>query len=251
MTASDWPTRYAAGDRAGVWQELRLLGDSVRSPDHLAPVQQVCDEMARRARHNVEEVVRRLTADGYRFHSNDSRRTPEPAHLPPLVSAAAHADWLDETFSIPLALHSWVRIVGDVWLVGTHPEWQDADAADPFVLEVEGSRQGDGDSEGIQGYFEDEHDGWREWAEEDPDADAFVLPLAPDALHKSNTSGGDPYGLVVPDRGADGSWSGEIVVSFVAYLDDVFAHGGFPGVAADDATGQRVTQALARDLLPL
>ncbi len=56
---------------------------------------------------------------------------------------------------------------------------------------------------------------------------------------------------MLPDRGVDGSWSGETVVSFVAYLDDVFAHGGFPGVAADDEVGRRVTQALARDLLPL
>ena len=119
------------------------------------------------------------------------------------------------------------------------------------MIEAEGTRQGESDGEAIRGYFEDEHDGWSEWAEENPDADAFVLPLAPDALHKSNTSGGEPYGLVLPDRGADGSWSGETVVSFVAYLNDVFAHGGFPDVGADDADGQRVTQALARDLLPL
>ena len=248
----EWPARYAAGDRATVWQEMREVGEDIRSTGLLAPASEVCDEMARRARHNVEELVRRLTAAGYRFHSNDGRRTPMPAHAPPTATAGEHADWLDEQFGgVPLTMRSWVRLVGDVWLVGTHPDWADADASDPLVLEIEGTVQGESDGEAIQGYFEDEHNGWSEWAEEDPDADPFVIPLAPDALHKSNTSGGDPYGIVLPDRGVDGTWSGETLVSFVDYLNDVFANGGFPGVAADDAIGRRITAELARDLLPL
>jgi hypothetical protein len=36
-----------------------------------------------------------------------------------------------------------------------------------------------------------------------PAAGPFVLPLAPDRLHKDNVSGGPPYGIIVPDGCAD------------------------------------------------
>jgi hypothetical protein len=35
---------------------------------------------------------------------------------------------------------SWVRLVGDVWLVGTHPQRAASASADPLVIEAEGSR---------------------------------------------------------------------------------------------------------------
>lgn len=44
----------------------------------------------------------------------------------------------------------------------------------------------------IRGYFDGELSMWREWSAEDPDAGPFVLPLAPDRLHKENVSGGAP-----------------------------------------------------------
>jgi hypothetical protein len=37
---------------------------------------------------------------------------------------ARHADRLAERFGlVPLTALSWVRLVGDLWLVGTHPHW--------------------------------------------------------------------------------------------------------------------------------
>jgi hypothetical protein len=39
-----------------------------------------------------------------------------------------------------MTLLSWVRLVGDVWLVGTHPQWAESASADPLVIEAEGSR---------------------------------------------------------------------------------------------------------------
>jgi hypothetical protein len=35
---------------------------------------------------------------------------------------------------------SWVRLVGDVWLVRTHPQWAASASADPLMIEAEGSR---------------------------------------------------------------------------------------------------------------
>src|SRR5215510_9163469 len=110
----DWLARYRAGQREQVWYELRQLGAGVREPEIRA--QLVCDEMAVRARHNIEVIVERLTQDGFRFHTNDEQ-TPVTPHFPPTPTAAQHADWLEERFEpVPLTLLSWIRLVGDVWL---------------------------------------------------------------------------------------------------------------------------------------
>ncbi len=149
---------------------------------------------------------------------------------------------------MPLTLLSWLRLVGDVWLVGTHPQWAGSASADPLVIEAEGSRY---PGEPIRGYFEDEHEQWREWAAHDPaEAGLFVLPLAPDRLHKKNVSGGPPYGLILPDASADGLFAAETTMPFVFYLNHVFSNGGFPGRTTPDNQWQ-LKQALARDLLPL
>jgi hypothetical protein len=44
-------------------------------------------------------------------------------------------------------------------------------------------------AEPIRVYFEDEHEQWREEAADDLGGGLFVLPLAPDRLHKDNVSG--------------------------------------------------------------
>lgn len=76
-----------------------------------------------------------------RFHSNDGEQAPVIPHVPPTGGAAAHAGWLQERFGpVPMTFLSWVRLVGDVWLVGTHPQWAASASADPLMIEAEGSR---------------------------------------------------------------------------------------------------------------
>lgn len=245
----NWLDRYRAGQRDQVWHELRRLGGGVREPGLREEAMLVCDEMARRARRNVEMIIERLTSAGYRFHTNDYAQDPVTPHIPPTAAAAAHADWLAGRFGpVPMTLLSWVRLVGDVWLVGTHPQWAQSTSADPLVIEPEGSRF---PGEPIRGYFDNEHDVWREWAAQDPEeAGLFVLPLAPDRLHKENVSGGPPYGLILPDSCADGLFAGETTMPFVSYLNHAFSHGGFPGQTLPHNQWQ-LKQALAKDLLPL
>jgi hypothetical protein len=146
-----------------------------------------------------------------------------------------------------MTLLSWVRLVGDVWLVGTHPRWATSAADDPLVIELEGSRY---PGESIRSYFEDSQEAWHEWSTRQPTAEPFVLPLAPDRLHKQNISGGPPYGVILPDSCADGLFSGETTMPFVSYLNWVFRSGGFPWSTAPD-NHWRLKQALAKDLLPL
>jgi hypothetical protein len=193
-------------------------------------------------------IIERLRDAGYRFHGNDHEQAPVTPHVPPTAGAGAFADWLARRFGpVPMTLLSWVRLTGDVWLVGTHPQWAESGSADPLVIEAEGSRY---PGETSRGYFEDEHEQWREWAAQDPGAGLFVLPLAPDRLHKDNVSGGPPYGVILPDGSADGLFAAETTMPFVSYLNQVFSHGGFPGRAFPHNQWQ-LKQALAKDLLPL
>ena len=233
-----WLERYNDGQRDIVWHELRQLGAAPLEPDLAAEAQAVCDEMARRARQNIEVVVERLTEAGYRFHHNDDEETPTTPFVPATDAAEDQARWLVERFgAVPLTLLSWVRLVGDVWLVGTHPDWPESSQADPLVLKTQGARQD---------YFDEQ---WQQHLA-DGARHLFVLPLAPDRYHKGNISGGGPYGVIVPDGCVEGVFAGEMDMPFVSYLNWVFRWGGFPWPSGNRAQW-RVLHRLKRDLLPL
>jgi hypothetical protein len=243
-TDPQWLARYLGGERDVVWHELRQLGARVREPAFVGEAQAVCDEMARRARHNVELIVRGLLDQGYRFHENDGSRTPVRPLTGPGRDAEAFVAWLNRTVGpVPLVVSSWVRIVGDVWLVGTHPDWEASTAADPLVVEIAGLRYPGHD---VRPYVLDEFEQWRE----DPQGRPFQLPVAPDHLHKNNVSGGPPYGLVLPDGCADAHVVVDGAVPFVSYLQHVFDTGGFPRWSGDDRQ-PAVTRSLASGLLPI
>ena len=59
--------RYRAGERAEVWKELTALGEGVRSEPYFEDAKAVAAETMRRARQNVETLIRRLDGMGYRF----------------------------------------------------------------------------------------------------------------------------------------------------------------------------------------
>jgi hypothetical protein len=248
MESPGWLERYQGREREQVWHELRQYGQQVRDPGLAAEAQAVCDEMARRGRHNVEVIITRLRAQGYRFHNNDEAQESVEPLRPPGSEAAALADWLESTFGpVAMTVSSWLRLVGDVWLVGTHPGWPEMSAADPLVIELEGSRFPE---TSMRDFYQGELDAWREWSTDDEDAGGFVLPVAPDRLHKANISGGAPYGFRIPDATTEGLFIRDVAMPFVAYLNWTFRHGGFPGYAPGDQQWQ-IKQGLASGLLPL
>ncbi|MFB9954813.1 hypothetical protein [Cellulomonas denverensis] len=243
-TAPQWLKRYLEGEHEVVWHELRRLGARVREPAFAPEAQAVCDEMARRARSNIELMVERLVQQGYRFHENDEARAPAQPLTGPVADADGFVAWMEQTFGpVPMVVSSWVRIVGDVWLVGTHPAWDTSAAADPLVVEVAGTRYAGHD---IRPYLQDELESWRETAEGRP----FQLPVAPDHLHKNNISGGPPYGIELPDACADAHIVTDTGMPFVSYLRSVFEHGGFPRWSGDDRQWA-VTRSLADGLKPV
>lgn len=244
----DWLERYETGHRAEIWRELRQLGAAVREPEIRAEAQLVCDAMALRARRNIEMIVGQLAQDGFRFHTNDDAQTPVVPHMPPSSAATQHAEWLDQTFGpLPLTLLSWIRLVGDVWLVGTHPQWPTSSEADPLVLQVEGLHYPESSA---RDFFKEAWDSWRE-DEDDPNREPFILELAPDRYHKANVSGGAPYGIQLPDACADGLFRAQASMPFVDYLNCVFRRAGFPHVTGSSAEEWEVTYRRGTDLLAL
>lgn len=197
----------------------------------------------------MELLVARLREQGYRFHTNDESRENVDPWVPSRAgSADALRDWATEHLgAVPMTLLAWAQIAGDVWLVGTHPQWPDAWQADPLVLEPSGSRYG---TDLPVSYFEDDLELWREQAEFAEDPGMFVLPLAPDHVHKANISGGFPYGIRLPDACADGLFVAEVAMPFVDYLNRVFSHGGFPGHPTSPEAW-RIRRSLAEGMLPL
>lgn len=131
---------------------------------------------------------------------------------------------------------------------GTHPQWPESASADPLVIEIEGSHYPDAS---IEEYFADEVAGHEEsLSGSGDDPVPFVLPLAPDRLHKENVSGGPPYGIVLPDGCVDGLFVAEVAMPFVAYLNWVFRNGGFPA-ATTSPSQWKIRRSLAEGLLPL
>ncbi|HTS27749.1 MAG TPA: hypothetical protein VMH81_17865 [Bryobacteraceae bacterium] len=69
--------RYLAGERIEVWNELVALGEAVRRKPVQADAIAVAKETMRRARHNIEALITRLSSMGYRFAAPSIERQLE------------------------------------------------------------------------------------------------------------------------------------------------------------------------------
>jgi hypothetical protein len=70
--------RYQSGEHEAVWSDMVALGAAVREAPHAEDAAAVARETMRRARHNVELIIRRLNALGYQFWNGEqgTRRGP-------------------------------------------------------------------------------------------------------------------------------------------------------------------------------
>jgi hypothetical protein len=239
--------RYLAGEHREVWAELVALGADVRADPHAADALAVAYETMRRVESNVRTLVQRLAAMNYAFTPDGpsgaspmsslfravlpsavfgpllktrDRVTDQPssakAHVAPEPDAAKRVAAFEKEFgTLPLSLRAFYEIVGEVNLNGRHATLDPPNnrvATDP--LQVYGL-----------------HDGIVQYDDEDEDeGKPSSVVIAPDDLHKANTSGGDAYEMAIPDPRADGELVNERhQLFFVDYLRLCFAFGGFPG----------------------
>lgn len=209
--------RYQNGEYEQVWKELQDLGAGVRNEPYFTQAQEVAAETMRRVRRNCERIISRLHSFGYVFgrFPDGKRRAGNipPLSLPSKKMQAACDELESEAGPLPLSLVAFWREVGAVDLVGMNLGWPTG--LDPLVVEP---------PEGPLSELEDE------------DEEIFVS-LAPDEFHKDNVSGGDSYGLELPNPAADFMFLYEPHdLLFVPYLRvAILQWGGFPGLK-----GQRV-----------
>jgi hypothetical protein len=205
--------RYVRGECEKVWSELVALGPAVRQDPHAADALAVAFETMQRVASNVRTLVERLRGMGYRF------ATPAAAHVFPTAKTIKQIVRLEKTFGpLPLSLRAFYEVVGAVDFIGHHPSIAPASGStcpDPIVVY------------GVEDAIA-ELDGSDE-------EETSAIAIAPDDLHKANTSGDDPYEIAVPDLRADGEVQNERHrLLFVDYLRLCFRFGGFPGYEGQD-----------------
>jgi hypothetical protein len=204
--------RYQDGEYEQVWKELQDLGAGIRNEPYYPQAKDVAKETMGRVRRNCERIISRLQGLGYVFGTYpDGTRRSFPVKPLTLPSARMQAD-IDELESqagpLPLSLVAFWQEVGSVDLVGRHPAWPTG--LDPLVVDPP------------EGPLSDLYD----------EGEEVFACLAPDDLHKDNTSGGDPYGLQLPNPAVDFKLLYERHdLFFVPYLRlAILRWGGFPGL---------------------
>lgn len=218
--------RYTQGECREVWQELSRC-DSL---DPLPGAAAVIGETMRRVRLDLEVIVDRLRTHDYEFGRYPDGQ-PMASYTGPLtepVSQEALEDSINRIESaagaIPTSLKAFWVGVGSIDLVGFKADW--GEYLDPLVVC------------GPSAVIPDLED-WQ--ADAESDRGAFLLPIAPDVLHKDNVSGGSPYGFELPCRSVDGPLAHEWhETTFVDYLRlSILEYGGFPGVSAENPAANR------------
>jgi hypothetical protein len=279
--------RYLVGEREAVWAELTALGSAIREQPLFADAQAVARETMTRARANVELLVQRLTALGYRFTGDVIGPPPTPHALPSDESLAALRTLEAQYGILPLAIKTWYEVVGAVDFTGIYPRLSAIEgfgaegyvdmmmggerirvrSAFPFYVHKAppSTEPFDPDADltsdplviwpcidALVDTLEDEDEEPSDHPGSEPRVQYF-LSLAPDALTKANTSGGDGPHVQFGDSRMDAplhgdDWEG---VTFVAYLRTVFAWGGFPGLRDTVNPPRDLLAVLCDGLLPL
>ena len=231
--------RYRNGEYVQVWDELRALGPAVRKEPHYSQARDVAAETMRRVRRNCELLVDRLNSMGYVFGTYPDGSTGYYTEGPLVAldkeKRSAMVQLEREAGPLPISLVAFWQEVGLVDFVGMKPEWPDG--LDPLVVIGPDGAQAMLYEEDRDEYEDDddENDDSDEYEEDDEDDDSaageWFAALAPDDLHKDNVSGGDPYGVALPNASADFVFLNESHdLPFVSYLRlAILQWGGFPG----------------------
>ena len=280
--------RYASGDHEKVWAELVALGLRVRQDPYAADALAVAYETMRRVDANVKTLVERLRRIGYEFTSpaadtdawvaraedvssidldrlgglastsslkgllgaakrardllaaSVTRAKAGPRDVASRVQVPPGADSLKAIARLekaagvlPLSLRAFYDVVGSVDLLGHHASLAPRNGSicpDPLVVY------------GVEDALSQ--------AEESEEEESTIV-IAPDDLHKADTSGGDPYEMAVPELAVDGRLLNERHrLLFVEYLRLCFRFGGFPGYEGADRDVPPELSILASGLAP-
>ncbi len=231
--------RYLNGECEAVWQEM---AQGSASPEE---VKAITREAMERVLRNAERLVERLRKIGYVFDAySDGEPILRDWNLltPPPASVEADLEFLRRSVgSLPLALTEFWLIVGQIDLMGHHPDWAPANYPDALVIY------------GLEVVLAD----FREWRQNAEDLEVvgeepLRVNLAPDFYHKENVSGGLPYSVELPSSAVDPPMLFEpYSTTFIGHLRLAFQWGGFPGFSRPGSTVPHHLQILCADLEPM
>jgi hypothetical protein len=101
-------------------------------------------------------------------------------------------------------------------------------------------------------YFKDLEEDLDEHNEDADEAGPFDVWIAPDPVHKTGHSGGEPYSIGFPDPAVDARLLGdEKYGTFIEYLRTCFRWGGFPGLRASANPPREELEYLTQGIMPL
>jgi len=125
-----------------------------------------------------------------------------------------------EVGALPLALKLFWLQVGSIDLCGFHPEWEGCEYPDPLVIWPPSFAVNE-----LEDFLADKKN---RLATNFP----YVVPVAPDAYHKADVSGGMFYNITVPATADDPPLNDEWhKTTFLNHIDIAIRFGGFPGLA--------------------
>jgi hypothetical protein len=115
-----WLDYYHEGRRMQAWTEMAGVGALIRRDELLDDAVAVARETMKHARTNVERLVEALPQLGYVFEESalGSPLTPATDSTPDDLDALER-----DIGTLPLALRIWFEEVGQVNLMGDHPDW--------------------------------------------------------------------------------------------------------------------------------
>jgi hypothetical protein len=255
--------RYLAGEHEPVWAELQALGAGVRKEPLLTDAFAVAHETMRRVRRNIETLLPRLEAMGYRFYAHPTEYQPHvdpwggshpsilddpPRLAQPDEEMRAQLDRIEREFGpLPISLCAFYEEVGAVNFVGQPPAqegWHDGPTLDPLFIF------------GLRTTYVD----WlrvRDNAEWRAD---YRPSLFPDFLLKYDFAGVGPIEITAPSATMDaplwfedGAMYGpdDEPYLFVSFLRFVLQRGGFAGATFDESPiSEAIRLRLVEGLLP-
>ena len=241
--AGDLLTRYLRGEHGPVWNELR--SHEALGGDLLEEARAVANETMKRVARGADVLAERLAALGWVPLYGELRTSPRTEDREVMRR-------IEETTGAPLpvSLRAFWEIVGGINLVWDYERGEAPDLGVDLPMDDMDPLSVDAPEE-VTHCFE-------EWEERrsgiDPElAGPFNLDLAPDYLHKTNTSGGAPYRIELPYFGADPVFANEEhELPFVDYLRLCFRWAGFPRLEgyADQPDVREFLRVIGKDLEP-
>jgi hypothetical protein len=262
--------RYMDGQYQQVWAALLDLGAAVRGEQYSADAEGVAHETMKRARHNVELLIRRLDELGYRFYAPAEEgiqwlgptgpRTSTRdflRYMPPDRDTPQELADIERCFGIlPLSLRAWYEIVGGVEFRGDHPTLAGFLGARPTV---------DGreiypdplvtfppifhfNSWGAKGERLRSGEVRLQSDSENP----TLLEVSADLHSKAGYGGGLNFQIQVPEPRADAPLLREShKTTFLEYIRLSFRWGGFPGWESYQERPEKELAYLREGILPI